>query len=477
MSDVIGGLRLIDTDALDPGVREQVLRVQASGETLARLLEQTIAHLAAETGELIQPSDYLNLVRFLHDVESRWAGRASATGVKFQISTSGPMPTLVRLERITLERIVGNILSNAFKYAQRGTINLTVSLTEDQNLVFCVYDNGPGFSGAAMERLFERRARPDGSEKPGSGLGLHIVKDLSDQLGATLEVANRDAGGARVALVVPEEVWRTPNRARSGDSLPDLSGCRVLVAEDNPTNQMLTAQMLEALNAESHIAEDGIAALEALEQFDFDMALVDIEMPRLNGLALMREVRARPDRLARIPIIALTAYVLRANREAIYAAGADAIVAKPIMSLERFAETLAQFGGTPKQAEDAPSGAADQPLVNRDRLDRLLEIAGPSGANELLNRLGSDLRRVEKNLARGFAEMDQPLLRAETHVLISLAGAVGAEALHALANRLNGAAHRFDQDEIDALAGQTERGTKALIALVDQELAERTASA
>jgi CheY-like chemotaxis protein/two-component sensor histidine kinase len=480
MSDVIGGLRLIDTDLLDPEVRAQVLRVQASGETLARLLEQTISHLAEEANELSQPSDYLNLVRFLHDIESRWAGRASASGLRFTIETSGAMPALVRLERVTLERIIGNILSNAFKYTDKGKVELEVRLSDDRDLIFCVSDNGPGFSDEALAHLFELRGRPRSSEKPGSGLGLHIVKDLSGQLGGELAVDNRNGAGARIQLSVPEYIWQTPQRISAGGALPDLSGRRILVAEDNPTNQMLTVQMLEALQAESHVAEDGIAALEALEQYEFDMALVDIEMPRLNGLAFMREVRARPDHLARIPLVALTAYVLRANREAIYTAGADAIVAKPIVSLERFGETLAQYldiEGASDAAAKAAQHASAQPLVNRDRLDRLLEIAGPKGADELLKRLSSDLRRVHHNLTRGVAEMDQPLLRAETHVLISLAGAVGAEALHALANRLNSAAHRLDESEIVALGSEAGSRTEALIALVERELADRATAA
>ncbi len=479
MSDVIGGLRLIDIDALTPEIRAQVLRVQASGETLARLLEQTIAHLAEEAEDLSRPSDYLNLVRFLHDIESRWAGRASASELRFVIQTTGPMPALVRLERVTLERIIGNVLSNAFKYADKGQVELEVKLNEDRELTFCVNDDGPGFSDEALEHLFEIRGRPRSSDKPGSGLGLHIVKDLSDQLGAELQVENREPRGARIRLSVPEYVWQPPTRNTVDTPLPDLRGRRILVAEDNPTNQMLTVQMLEALNAESHVAEDGLAALDALEQYDFDMALVDIEMPRLNGLAFMREVRARPDRLARIPLVALTAYVLRTNREAIYAAGADAIVAKPIMNLERFAETLAQYldiERTEDSAAIAAMEASANPLTNRDRLDRLLEIAGPLEATELLTRLASDLRRVRQNMSRGVAEMDQALLRAETHVLISLAGAVGAEALHSLANRLNGAAHRLDETEIVTLGGEADTRTQALIALVDRELAERAAT-
>ncbi|MEM9392940.1 MAG: response regulator [Pseudomonadota bacterium] len=481
MSDVIGGLRLIDTEALSPEILEQVLRVQASGETLARLLEQTIAHLAEEAEDLSQPSDYLNLVRFLHDIESRWAGRASASGLRFFIKTSDSMPALVRLERVTLERIIGNLLSNAFKYTDEGKVELEVILNDDRDLVFCVRDNGPGFSQDALDHLFELRGRPRSSEKPGSGLGLHIVKDLSDQIGADLDVGNCAPSGALIQLLVPEYVWQPPACKKPDAALPDLRGRRILVAEDNPTNQMLTVQMLEALHAESHVAEDGLAALEALEQYEFDMALVDIEMPRLNGLAFMREVRARPDHLARIPLVALTAYVLRSNREAIYAAGADAIVAKPIMNLERFAETLAQYLEIEKSAQDSAAMAALEvsahPVTNRDRLDRLLEIAGPSGASELLKRLSSDLRRVQQNMSRGVAEMDQSLLRAETHVLISLAGAVGAEGLHALANRLNGAAHRLDESEIVALGSEAEMRTKALITLVENELAKRTATA
>lgn len=285
-------------------------------------------------------------------------------------------------------------------------------------------------------------------------------------------VANRAGGGALVSLSIPDGVWTTPDTAPAQSRSHDLSGKHILVAEDNETNQILTTQMLEALGATSEIAVDGVAALDALDQRDFDLALIDIEMPRLNGIEVIRTIRTRNDAKAKMPLIALTAYVLRSNREAIYQAGSDAIIAKPIMSLESFAETLAQHLGAPTTSDELEASNVVS-MPDRSRFDRLLEIAGTDGARELLSRLTADLERVRDNLCLAIPRLDQSMLRAETHVLISLAGAVGADRLHTLASTLNAAAHRMDECEIVTLGSEAKSRIDDLLRVIEREAAER----
>ncbi len=185
-------------------------------------------------------------------------------------------------------------------------------------------------------------------------------------------------------------------------------------------------------------------------------------MPRLSGIDVIRALRAQPGPPGRIPVLAVTAYVLRANREAIYAAGADAILAKPLGTLEHFGRSIARVlsRSKPLEALALQEAGEEAPVMVRAHFDRLMEVAGPDAAPELLRRLLEDLRHVERQAVRALAETDWPELRAQTHVLIALAGAVGAQRLQHRAEALNTIAHKRD-------AGALAEAAPGLLTLLD----------
>ena len=463
VSDVIGGLRLIDHTALDPATRVQLERVRAAGETLARLMEEALAAMPAEggtewaaNGHSADSATNLQLSRLLHDAEMRWSGRAREKGLGFGLNVGAGVPQVVSLHRMSLERILSNVLANAIKYTDAGTVELRVDLCPSGALAFRVCDAGPGFSPEALERLFQRGGRPGAAAKPGTGLGLHIAKEMADRMGGNLSVENRAEGGAEVALTLPRPAWAPADDSVPPPGLPDLSQAKVLLAEDNDTNQLLISQMLARLGAECVIAPDGIEALACLDRETFDLALIDIEMPRLTGIEVIREIRARGGKMATLPVVAVTAYVLRANREAIYAAGADMILPKPLGSLESFghavASVLSREGDVATEVSETPTE------MDPDRFYHLIDIAGPEGAPELLRRLHTDLSDVERALVQAIAasatpagEPDWAEIRAQSHVLIALSGAVGAEGLMQLARTLNASVHRRDLVALDEM--------------------------
>lgn len=473
MSDIIGGLRLIDQSGMDDGTRLQLERVRAAGETLARLLEEALTEMLDE-GDLAPalPAN-IQMSRFLHDLEMRWSGRAREKGIGFQIAVAPDVPQVLSLDRIALERVLSNLLSNAVKHTDSGMVRLEVRVTAEGALRIRVTDQGPGFSDQALARLFQYAARPEGAAKPGHGLGMHISKTMTGRLGGTIRATNRPEGGAEVTLDLPADAWEA-REPEEGVPLPDLSSVKVLVAEDTPTNQALIGQMLARMGAEFEIAEDGVEALEWLDREDFDLVLVDIEMPRLSGIEVIRTMRAPGSRHARVPVVAVTAYVLRANRDAIYAAGADAILAKPLAGLDAFGlalgGVLGRLGATPPALSDRAAEAAE---LDRGRLDHLLGIAGPEAARELLDRLAEDLGRTEHGLIAGLRDGDLSAVRANTHVLISLAGAVGAERLQKLSEALNASAHRREDAAMKALGQQVLAQLDRLIHVVARERAER----
>ncbi len=473
VSDIIGGLRLIDQAALDDGTRLQLERIRASGEALARLLEETLAQILGEDDFAATHPANLQMTRFLYDLEMRWSGRAQEKGLRFDLRVASDVPQVLALDRVALERVLANVLSNAVKYTDRGSIGMDVALSPNGSLRMTVRDEGPGFSEAALARLFEYRGRPDDTGKPGQGLGMHISKDLTSRLGGTISVWNRPGGGATVTLELPPDRW-TISTPEAFAPLPDLSRTKVLVSEDNPTNQTILAHMLTRMGAACEIASDGIEALHWLERESFDLAMIDIEMPRLSGLDVIRALRKNGRVHGRMPIIAVTAYVLRSNRDAIYAAGADAILTKPLAGIETVGQAIAQVLG-----RAAPAGApepADRAIgeeLRRERFEHLMEISGPEGARELVDRLLDDLTGARTRLSEGVAAQDRTAVRAETHVLIALAGAVGAERLQSLSEALNTGAHSREGGDISRLGAETLDHLDRLIGVVAAERAAR----
>ena len=475
VSDIIGGLRLIDHERFEEPTRLQLERVRASGEILARLLEEGLAMMLGEDDFAATHPANVQMARFLYDVEMRWSGRAREKGLDFVLTCAPDVPQVLTLDRIALERVLANILSNAIKYTDAGRVSLDVGMASSGALRIAVADQGPGFSAEALARLFEFKGRPEGAQKPGHGLGMHITRTMSGRLGGTVSVENLPEGGARVTLDLPPEAWTLcgPVSDRAPD-LPDLGEIKVLVAEDNLTNQTIIGHMLARMGAQFEIAGDGVEALDWLEREEFDLALIDIEMPRLSGIEVIRTLRRHDGHHARMPVIAITAYVLRANRDAIYAAGADAILAKPLSGLETFGLAIANVLARGGDAPPAPTAAEDERTeFDRRSFDHLIEIAGPDSARELLERLATDLAKTERGLIAGLAEADSAAVRAETHVLIALAGAVGAARLQALAQALNSVTHRGGQPDLAGLGQDTLAHLDRLIHFVARERARR----
>lgn len=311
-----------------------------------------------------------------------------------------------------------------------------------------VQEHGPGVAADP----FQARIRPTGSAISGTRLGVHTARRLADRLGGELSVRNLPEGGAELKLVLPGEdstsrQATSPIPADETAPVPDLSRMKVLLAEDCATNQALISQMLYYLGAEVEVAHDGVDALNWLERETFDLVLIDIEMPRLSGLDVIRALRAMPGRAAQTPVLAVTAHVLRANLDPICTAGADGILHKPLSGFSAFAaairsvlESIPIAPAVQVQANDW----ADCPEMEDGRFEHLLEISGPEGAKELVARLYEDLQTVQRELGEAMNVWDWAEIRSQTHVLVSLAGVVGAVRLQKAAEELNSVAHQHD---------------------------------
>lgn len=446
MSDVLGGIRLVETARLDPQTQTQIDRIRAAADMLATLVDDALLIAAGETSIQTETAT-VTVADWMQALDRRWSGRAAERGRQFEIHQSGDMPDQLGVSAITLDRIVGNLVGNALVHATHGCVVVEVACDPARGFEINVRDQGPGFPDYVLNADHGSQA-----SMAGSGLGLQIVRALSAEITARLTLSNGspDGHGCACLEIPPANVTWVGTVAVPADP-PDLRGLRILVAEDNLTNQNILRQMLASMAAEAVFVTDGVAALEALRRDDFDIGLIDIEMPRMSGLEVMEQVRATPGACAKMPLVAITAYVLRDNREAIYAAGADGIIGKPVASSAEFGRTILRHMGWPAgepDTQDVLSGQGLGQQMDRARLERLLEAAGGPGSAELLDRVVEDLTSVLDKLDAGIAKVCVADVRAQTHILIAISGAVGADRLCQMAEVLNIAAKRHKLDHL-----------------------------
>lgn len=259
-----------------------------------------------------------------------------------------------------------------------------------------------------------------------------------------------------------------------------LRGKRILLAEDNITNQMVATQMLDALGARVDVASDGAEALEMIAVGPYDLFLIDIEMPRVSGLDVIRSIRSGPAPLCDAPVIAVTAYALREHREKIAEAGADGLIPKPLLGIEQFGRDIVALadqsydrGGLP-ETQRRPEQGAQGGLISMQVYTELERSVGAVDMPELLGKVDLDLARAEATLRDAARDLDRMAVERCTHSLASVAGAVGALGVQRLAERLNAAAR-------EGAAAATLRTLSdevlAQLSLVRKFVAERLAAA
>ncbi|WP_340108825.1 response regulator [Pikeienuella sp. HZG-20] len=243
--------------------------------------------------------------------------------------------------------------------------------------------------------------------------------------------------------------------ASAEDELERLDGMTILLAEDNVVNQMVAAQMLETLGAEVDIAADGVIALDRLKGRSYDVLLIDIEMPRVSGLDVIRSIRAGEEPLASAPVIALTAYAMQEHREKIMQVGADGVITKPITTIKQFGLDILSImdlraAGGAGRKPSAPGAA----VIDLTIYESLAASIGAGGMVELLKRVEIDLSSVKADIAAAVDAGDTHEMLRASHILISVAGSIGAVRLQRLAENLNRLAENDDADAMADPAGQ-----------------------
>jgi signal transduction histidine kinase/CheY-like chemotaxis protein len=365
LNGVLGMAQAMANDDLSDVQRERVGVIRQAGQALLDILNDILDLSKIEAGKLDLETTAFDLQAVTESAVGAFSATALAKGLDYGCDFAPDARGAFEGDPARVRQVLCNLISNAVKFTGEGGVYVSLAPTA-LGVRLSVRDTGPGVPEGFAERLFEKFTQADSSTTRrfgGTGLGLAICRELCEAMGGCIAVENGPQGGAVFTVDLPlvfsaEAAPRQPSEAAApvAQALAGERALRVLAAEDNEVNRLVLQTLLDQIGVDATIVEDGAAALATWEQGAFDLILMDVQMPRMDGPEATRAIRAREAATGRprVPIVALTANVMSHQVETYSAAGMDAFVAKPIAIAELYA-AIAQCVGGDEAASAEPT--------------------------------------------------------------------------------------------------------------------------
>ncbi|SDM13003.1 PAS domain S-box-containing protein [Oryzisolibacter propanilivorax] len=448
MNAIIGFTDVLLESSLDDTQRRHLGTVRQASRSMLRLLNDILDTAKLDKGAVAlesAPFDLRELCR--HILVSLRIG-AGKKGLELVLHYAPDVPGHWEGDAFRLQQILVNLVGNAIKFTHQGRVTLQVS-GRDGALLVEVSDTGIGMDEATLRRVFEPFAQADVSTTRrygGTGLGTTIARQLAELMGGQLDAHSRPGQGSTFSVRLP---LRAVQGGSAGAALPAvpvdagpvLSPLRVLAVDDVLTNLELLQLMLQREGHQVVLAHGGLEALQAFQRGSFELVLMDLQMPEIDGLQAAQRMRAweREHNLPPTAIVALSASVLEQDRRAARAAGMDGFASKPL-ELQRLRAEVARVLGLPAQAGAVlgQDGAAPVPVVHWERGLRLWGQAAPLRA--AIDRFAHDLPEQLAALHAAVAAGDAPALAAGAHRLHGAAANLALAQLQQVAQQLERAA-------------------------------------
>jgi signal transduction histidine kinase/CheY-like chemotaxis protein/HPt (histidine-containing phosphotransfer) domain-containing protein len=470
MNGVTAMIQLLLTTDLSEEQRHYAEVARIGGAALLALIDDILDLSKVESGKLTLEAHDFDVRSTLSDAISVLAVRAEAKGLALGGQTAPEVPPLLNGDTLRLRQVLINLIGNAIKFTQRGGVAVRVTLDRQTasgaTVRFAVADTGIGIPRERMAAVFSPFVQADASttrKYGGTGLGLAISRQLAETMGGEIGVESEEGAGSTFWFTAvfgwpaeddrPQPVAERPERCLPAAG-QGISGwhSRILVAEDNPTNQAVVLAQVSKLGLVADLAGTGLEAVHALDAGEYDLVLMDCHLPDMDGYEATRRIRAAGR--TSIPIVALTADVMVGHRDRCMQAGMNDFLSKPV-ELDRLRDTLLKWLPAPG-ARDAIQATASVPAETPapvfdegGLLRRLMNDRDLAGA--IIQGFLQDCPLQLALLSERLSEADAPGTRAQAHKIKGSAACVSAGNLSALALEMERAAKANDLDTVGAL--------------------------
>lgn len=456
LNALIGFGRLLSQTPLDETQTQYANVIGSSSNNLLNIVNDVLDFSKIEAGKLRIEKRVFNIKQLLQDVALMFSASFKEKGIIYRSNIDGKIPELLKTDAERLKQILINLIGNALKFTDKGSVSLDVSIIWDNDterlmkLGFSIKDTGSGIPADKTESIFKRFEQLEHAttrQHGGTGLGLTIVKSLVGLLGGNVSVYSEMGKGSVFTFSILTDKLTTEEQHNLNDKLDnksfellaDLSPYKILAVEDNKTNQLLLSHILKKYKANVQYADNGEQALEELQQSTFDLVLMDIQMPVMDGYVAIKHMRN--DMLSQLPVIAMTAYVSAEEKNKCLESGFNGYLAKP---LEEF--TLVKEIQKYLQPETAEN-ITDVVVAEEDYFLNLvggdMETA-KSFINEMLTQWEVDKKTMEMI----YKEKELHLLKPILHSLRSTFSPLGAS--HPIYNTISNIDKHFVSGNLDA---------------------------
>ena len=450
LNGLLGNLTLLRDTRLSAKQSRYIKNMDTSGKLLMSHISDVLDITKYDAGKLQLRPVVMNLSTLLQDIVDNQSGAASANNSTLAWGWSGASADWIYADKERIQHILMNVIGNAVKFTHDGQITVEVKVMGDiatsPNIQITVRDTGIGMNETLKDQIFDDFMTGDASydrQVGGTGLGLGIAQRFVKAMGGTIEVESAEGKGSSFAVRLPITPTDAPVKtAPVADNAKHARSIHVLLVEDNEINRVVAREMLEA---EGHIvteAHNGKMALELTENQHFDLIMMDISMPVMDGRAATRAIRASHGPSAQTPIVALTANAMAEEQEAFLSDGMDDILTKPL-SRESLFKVVGHY--VKRDSHHLHQHESASSLIDPQHLNDLHETLGAVALQSLLDRFGAEVDQILTHLTH-----DHPLdeVAGHAHRIAGSAATLGAVHLRVALIEVEEAAKRQDIDAV-----------------------------
>jgi PAS domain S-box-containing protein len=442
LNGVVGMVDLTLTTELTPMQKDNLKTAKACADSLLRIINDVLDFSKLEAGKMVVEKIKVDLKTICDNITKSHALIAREKGLNLNYNIDKAVPNQLIGDPNRLSQVLNNLVNNALKFTEKGGVYLNISLANRNNnsvrVLFVIKDTGIGISKDDMNKLFKSFTQVDGSHTRkygGTGLGLVISKELLNLMGSTIEVKSEKGLGSTFSFVLEFGIGQGNFAQYAEDNKIYKSEYRahILVAEDDKINQIVICRMLDERGYTYDVVDNGIEAVQKVMDKDFDLCIMDIQMPQMDGIQATKLIRESKKKSGKyLPIIALTAHALHGDRERFLSLGMDEYLPKPIIMNEFFKKIESLIDPSKVQKEN----------INEDNINEI--EAG--GCDEPLDNFEL-IRRKSDELGKAMMAKDINHIESCAHEIKLLAVELGIDPLKTLMFRIELAARREDINE------------------------------